>query len=60
MKIKKLIKIITLEETLTTQFIEKVDCLSGSGIVDAPSNLIDENGNPVPIKNNPRVTIDYD
>lgn len=46
--------------TLATQFIEKVDCLTGSGLVDAPSNLIDEDGNPVPIKNNPRVIVDYD
>lgn len=46
--------------TLATQFIEKIDCLSGSGLIDAPSNLVDENGNPVPIKNNPRVTVDYD
>lgn len=50
----------SIRGTLATQFIEKVDCLSGSGIVDAPSNLIDENGNPVPIKNNSRATVDYD
>lgn len=43
--------------TLATQFIEKIDCLDGSGLIDAPSNLIDENGNPVPIKVNPKVTI---
>ena len=49
-----------LRGTLTTQFIEKVDCLSGTGLVDAPSYLIDENGNSVPIKNNPKVTVDYD
>ena len=45
--------------TLASQFIEKVDCLTGSGLVDAPSNLIDENGNSVPIKNNAKVTVDY-
>jgi hypothetical protein len=45
---------------LVVQFIEKVNCLSGYGLVDAPSNLIDENGNPVPIKIDLRVTVDYD
>lgn len=46
-----------LRGTLATQFIEKVDCLSGSGLVDAPSNLIDEDGNIVPIKNSSRGVI---
>ncbi len=35
--------------TLVTQFIEKVDCLNGDGIVSATSPLVDENGFPVPI-----------
>ena len=46
--------------TLATQFIEKIDCLDGPGLVDAPSDLIDENGNPVPIEINPQVTVDFD
>ena len=47
--------------TLATQFIEKIDCLDGSGIIDAPSNLVDDNGNPVPIRSNQQaVIIDYD
>ena len=41
--------------TLSTQFIQKVDCLGGTGIVSAPSNLIDDDGNPVPIKTKPEV-----
>ncbi|BDQ31211.1 hypothetical protein NZNM25_02120 [Nitrosopumilus zosterae] len=46
--------------TLAAQFIEKISCLEGSGIIDAPSNLIDEFGNPVPINISPRVTVDID
>ena len=46
--------------TLATQFIEKIDCLDGPGLVDAPSNLIDEHGYPVPIRIDPQVTVDYD
>lgn len=33
--------------SLAAQFIEKIPCLDGPGIVDAPSPLIDENGNAV-------------
>lgn len=36
--------------TLATQFIEKINCLDGSGIVSAPSPLIDKDGNPVNIE----------
>ena len=50
----------SIRGTLTAQFIEKVDCLSGTGLVDAPSNLVDEDGNPVPIKSNSNVIIDQD
>ena len=46
--------------TLATQFIEKIQCLEGPGIVSAPSPLIDENGYPIPIEIEPRVTVDYD
>lgn len=45
--------------TLAAQFIEKIDCLSGTGLVDAPSNLVDEDGNSVPIKSSP-IDGDYD
>ena len=47
-----------IQGTLAAQFIEKVDCLSGTGFVDAPSNLVDEDGNPVPIKSNSNVITD--
>jgi len=50
----------SIRGTLATQFIEKIDCLDGSGFVSAPSNLIDENGKPVPIRIDPQVTVDYD
>lgn len=36
--------------TLASQFIEKVNCLDGDGLVSATSPLVDENGFPVPIK----------
>ena len=40
--------------TLARQFIEKIDCLDGPGIVSAPSPLIDENGKSVIIEVDPR------
>ena len=40
----------SISGTLAAQFIEKVDCLSGTGLVNAPSNLVDEDGNPVRIE----------
>lgn len=47
--------------TLTTQFIEKIDCLNGTGVIDAPSNLTDEKGNSIPIRNGSQATkIDHD
>ncbi|MDH5463468.1 MAG: hypothetical protein OEW49_04085 [Nitrosopumilus sp.] len=39
--------------TLATQFIEKIPCLDGPGIISAPSPLIDENGKPVIIEVHP-------
>ena len=48
----------SIRGTLAVQFIEKVDCLNDAGLVDAPSNLIDEDGNPVPIKSNSNVITD--
>ena len=36
--------------SLASQFIEKVDCLSGNGLVSATSPLVDGDGNPVPIR----------
>ena len=48
----------SIRGTLAAQFIEKVDCLNDAGLVDAPSNLVDEDGNPVPIKSNSNVLID--
>jgi len=50
----------SIRGSLVTQFIEKVDCLEGLGLIDAPSNLIDRDGNPVPIKVTPEIIIDYD
>ena len=41
--------------SLTAQFIEKIPCLDGPGIVDAPSPLIDENGNAVHVDVQPSV-----
>ena len=41
--------------SLTAQFIEKISCLDGPGIVDAPSPLIDEHGNPVHVEIQPKV-----
>lgn len=43
-----------IKGTLTTQFIEKIDCLNGPGNVAAPSPLIDEDGNPVNIEVSPK------
>jgi len=36
--------------SLASQFIEKVNCLSGDGLVSATSPLVDNNGYPVPIR----------
>ena len=36
--------------SLASQFIEKVDCLSGNGLVSATSPLVDEDGFPLPIR----------
>lgn len=47
-----------IKGTLATQFIEKIDCLDGSGIVAAPSPLIDEDGNPVNIEVSPERPLD--
>ncbi|MCH9657421.1 hypothetical protein K0U27_01780 [archaeon] len=47
--------------SLASQFIEKIQCLDGPGIVSAPSPLVDENGNAVHIEAFPEtkiVTID--
>ena len=46
--------------TLAVQFIENIDCLSGAGLVDVPSNLVDEDGNSVPIQSNLIINGDYD
>jgi len=51
----------SIRGSLATQFIEKVDCLEGPGLIGAPSNLIDGDGNPVPIRVDPsEITTDYD
>lgn len=34
--------------SLAKQFIEKVSCLDGDGIITSPSPLVDKNGNPIP------------
>ena len=36
--------------SLASQFIEKVDCLAGDGLVTAPSPLVDDDGIPLPIR----------
>ena len=46
--------------TLAAQFIENIDCLNNAGLIDAPSNLVDEDGNPVPIRDNPVIIDQYD
>ena len=43
----------SIRGTLAAKFIENIDCLSGAGLVDAPSNMVDEDGNSVPIKGSP-------
>ena len=43
--------------SLAAQFIEKISCLDGPGIIDAPSPLIDENGNAIPLEIQPDTTI---
>ena len=50
----------SIRGTLAAQFIEKVDCLSGAGLVDAPSNLIDEDGSPVRIESSFKIYDDND
>ena len=49
----------SIRGTLASKFIENIDCLSGAGLVDAPSNMVDEDGNSVPIKGSP-IDGDYD
>ena len=50
----------SIRGTLTAQFIEKVDCLSGTGLVDAPSNLIYEDGSPVRVESSFKIYDDND
>lgn len=44
--------------SLAKQFIEKVSCLEGDGIIASPSPLVDENGNPVPYMCGPGANYD--
>ena len=53
-------QIYSVRGTLAARFIENIDCLNDAGLIDAPSNLVDKDGNPVPIRDNPIIIDQYD